>query len=298
MTARFVRCLIACSCCIAACVLWSSFSHAEPTRAWTGDEDETIEAEFLREQDGYALLKTEERTLRVPIRRLSEADQQWLDRHEELNRPREWGKAGGRRWRGRFIEVRGEVARIKLGRERQAVPLRDLSAEDHAHLRLVYEHLGETAPDGVKTGVAPTTAAADAGPQIEREWTDKTGRRIQAAFLGTRGLSVLLLRKDRDFVYPIESLSEDDQAWIAEHNLKRLADDVQSGWRAVANLAFIATAGPSATPATPSTRARGGFAPPAPPRRSGARSSQRGRPIDLPPPPKRDAPDAGRRPIR
>lgn len=229
----------------AACLLFlfASLPGIEadtPTRTWTGTEGDTVEAEFVRTQDRYAILKTTEKTMRVPLRLLSETDQQWIDRYEELNRPRVWGRTGDEQVRGRFLDVRRGAARIKQGRDVQRIAVAELSVDDQAHIASVYSHLGKDLPDGISEQAGPSasgdSAAPDLSTMIEREWTDRTGRTIAAGFLGTRGPNVRMWRSDREFVYPIDRLSEADQEWIAAQNLQALAQDLQSGWRTATSL--------------------------------------------------------------
>lgn len=242
-----------------------------PPRTWTGDEGETIEAEFIRVQDRHAILQTEGRVLRVPVRRLSKADQQWIDRYEELNRPRTWRAAGPDQLRGRFLEARRGTARIKQGRDVVKVDFAELTADDKSHIAAVYEHVGKELPKEfsapARSPVAAAANAPDLSATVQREWTDKKGRKIAAGYLGTRGANVVMWRSDREFVYPIARLSEADQEWIAKQNLGLLASDLRSGWRAATSLVF----GPPHPPGPPPPGVTDLLPPPPPPERERSR---------------------------
>jgi len=59
------------------------------------------------------------------------------------------------------------------------------------------------------------TTSVTRGADAARQWTDATGRKVEAAFAGADGASVKLRMADGTVIpYPLEKLSAEDQAWV------------------------------------------------------------------------------------
>ena len=207
-------------------------------RLWTNDEGQTLEADLVRVRGRTAFLKSASGEVPAPIARLSEEDQAYIERYKTLRRSREWGTGE----RAQFFKVDDESVRVLRGREVSAIPFDRLSTEDVLHVVDALEHDGETPPDAllrVAKKARPATFEIT-GDEPVRRWTNENGKEIEAAFLGTAGDRVVLAMRDKQYRFPIDSLSADDQAWIASRGLADLGGSGQKALSAFGQLAGAA----------------------------------------------------------
>lgn len=216
---------------VAACAALTVLLNTSPSdaREWVNDQGKKLEASFVRLRDDTAFLRADGKLIRAPLDRLSEADQQWITRHEELAAARAWGTAGVT---GPFIAIRTEGFEIRTDDGRQTVPFAELTADDYAIVAEYHTHIERELPDRF---AAEQTAAIERAPpprpegMVERNWTDTRGRELTAEFEGTVDQKALLWRGDKRFDFPLTKLIAEDRAWIARHYLDQLADDLGDG---------------------------------------------------------------------
>lgn len=254
------------------CLLLLAAAAAAPAadaRTWTNDQGQTLEADFVRLSGRTAILRDGDgETVRAPIDRLSEADQEWITAYRRLARPREWGSDPDTQRRGRFQVLTAEGVQVKQGSELVEVPFAELSEEGWANIEAIYAHLEQELP-------LEFTAARPKPPEVltppegvpPRQWIDARGRKIEAVYGGTDGAEVLLWRNEKRFGFPIAKLSEADRTWIAQQGVGKLTSDLASGFAAAGELFAAAVA------------SQGGHAPhfipmPGPPTRQPRRSER------------------------
>jgi hypothetical protein len=236
-------------------------------RTWTNTEDQTLEAEFVRyrSSDRTVLLRNEEgKLVPAPYDRLSEADQQWVEAYRDLAAPRLWGDPA-KRQRGRFQVLRDDKVEVRLANETLVIPLKDLTAEDVAHLEALHAHIEKELPPSIATLKRAAVASVPPEDAVERQWTDAKGRSITALYGGTRGDRAILWIKGKRFEYPLSRLGAADRAWVGRQKLDQLASDLRGGWSAATTIATTAMtkammeggAPPPMPMASPSPRGRG-----------------------------------------
>lgn len=230
-----------------ACVLFGvlvaavSFASA---RTWTNAEDQKLEADFVRyrSSDRTVLLRNEEgKLVPAPIDRLSEEDQQWVEAYRDFAAPRIWGDPA-KRQRGRYQVLRDDHVEVRLAKESLKIPLKDLTAEDVAHLEALYAHTEEELPPYFATIKRAAVASRPPDDAVERQWTDAKGRAITALYGGTEGDRAVLWIKGKRYEYPLSRLSAADRTWVGEQKLGQLASDLQGGWSAASTIAMTGMA--------------------------------------------------------
>lgn len=238
-------------------------------RTWTNVEGVTVVGEIIRVQDGDVSLRVLDRdgarqrpsprraiagaadppppprrVVRIPLRRLSLADREWIDRHDKLRGARRWGQppAEGQRDtrpRGRVVRVQKGNVVIERGGSQALVSLTDLSYEDFVHLEAWHDHYGESLSSDALAYKPPKPKRERAAPRhltgvgsASREWTDTRGRSVTARFAGTENGRVVLSMGGEEYRTPLARLSEDDQRWVAGQALAKLGEDVSGsvGW--------------------------------------------------------------------
>lgn len=215
-----------------------------PARTWTNAEDQKLEADFVRyrSSDRTVLLRNEEgKLVPAPIDRLSEEDQQWVEAYREFAAPRIWGDPA-KRQRGRYQVLRDDHVEVRLAKESLKIPLKDLTAEDVAHLEALYAHTEEELPPFFATIKHAAVASRPPDDAVERQWTDAKGRAITALYGGTEGDRAILWIKGKRYEYPLSRLSAADRTWVGEQKLGQLASDLQDGWSAASTIAMTGMA--------------------------------------------------------
>jgi hypothetical protein len=213
-------------------------------RTWTNSEDQKLEADFVRyrSSDRTVLLRNEEgKLVPAPIDRLSEEDQQWVEAYREFAAPRIWGDPA-KRQRGRYQVLRDDHVEVRLAKESLKIPLKDLTAEDVAHLEALYAHTEEELPPFFATIKRAAVASRPPDNAVERQWTDAKGRAITALYGGTEGDRAVLWIKGKRYEYPLSRLSAADRTWVGEQKLGQLASDLQGGWSAASTIAMTGMA--------------------------------------------------------
>ena len=180
-------------------------------RVWTNDQGQTIEAEFVRVSGRMAMLKQGDKTVKAPIARLSDTDQDWIKRFKKIDKVREWGPDAVR---GRYDKLSDSEVRVRFGGDSAKIPISDLTDEDIAHLVERYGMLEQELPAEIAAR-RPEGAPALEGSSAPRDWTDLNGRTITAQFVRLEGNAVVIFRKGREFKVPLSKLSEEDQLWAA-----------------------------------------------------------------------------------
>lgn len=198
--------------CVCALIVPCAVVCESQARTWTNDEGQTIEASFDRVDGRMAILKQEDETVRAPISRLSEADQDWIKRYKKLLRVRTWGQGEG--YRGRYDAVLGDMVHVSLGSAAHKVPFAELTPEDVAVLAAVHTMQEEELPAGL-AALLPAEAPPAVGDSAPRDWTSDDGRTITAQYVRTEGDAVVIYRAGREFKVPLAKLSQDDQQWVA-----------------------------------------------------------------------------------
>lgn len=224
-------------------------------REWVNDQGKKLDASFIRLRDETAFLRADGKLIRAPIERLSESDQQWIARHEELTASREWGDAKAE---GQFKTIRTEGFEVRSDKSRLTIPFADLTVADFTIVADYYAHTEQELPDEFAVEQASALARAPAPrPEgmLERQWTDVRGRELTAEFEGTRGEKALLWKGDRRFEFPLAKLSPDDLAWIARQNLNQLMADLQGGVAAASSIASAAAESAARNALQPSPQA-------------------------------------------
>jgi hypothetical protein len=222
-------------------VVAASFASA---RTWTNAEDQKLEADFVRyrSSDRTVLLRNDEgKLVPAPIDRLSEEDQQWVEAYRDFAAPRIWGDPA-KRQRGRYQVLRDDHVEVRLAKESLKIPLKDLTAEDVAHLEALYAHTEEELPPFFATIKRAAVASRPPDDAVERQWTDAKGRAITALYGGTEGDRAVLWIKGKRYEYPLSRLSAADRTWVGEQKLGQLASDLQGGWSAASTIAMTGMA--------------------------------------------------------
>ncbi|QDV79714.1 hypothetical protein [Botrimarina mediterranea] len=236
-------------------------------RTWTNDEDQTLEADFVRyrSSDRTVLLRGENgKLVPAPIDRLSEEDQQWVEAYRDFVAPRIWGDPA-KRQRGRFQVLRDDHVEVRLASESLSIPLKDLTAEDVAHLEALYAHTEEELPAYFATVKRTAVASRPPDGAVERDWTDAKGRTITALYGGTEGDQAVLWIKGKRYEYPLSRLSAADRTWVGQQKLGQLANDLKGGWSAASTIAMTGMAKAmmeGRTPPTMPPMGQPGMAPP------------------------------------
>ncbi|TWT99545.1 hypothetical protein Pla108_04880 [Botrimarina colliarenosi] len=213
-------------------------------RTWTNDEGQTLEADFVRLRGPTVYLRGEDKKLvPAPLNRLSEADQQWVERYKELSGPREWA-TGGEPVRGRFELVREDGVSVSGAGDPVVVPFAKLSPADWQHVEAYHTHLERDLPDGFAAKRREAKAAEPPENAPEREWTDARGRKITALYGGAKGKAALLWIQGKRYEYPLAKLSPDDRRWVAQQCLQQLMADLRGGVSAATSIGTTVAARP------------------------------------------------------
>ncbi len=220
-----------------------------PTRTWTNDEGQTLEASLKRLSGATAILDRDGEIIRAPISRLSNADKEWIKLVREIKRWREWTMADGSTRRAKLESVDGDRLEFKDRSETFELTLGDLGDADHGRVAAIYDtpNRGATRFSGSSEGLAygisvgkvadPLAAGREgvsaisqnwrvANP-ISREWTDVDGKTIDAEFHGVEDKNLLLTFKDREWKVPLWRFSDDDQQFVSDLRRQQIGADDQ-----------------------------------------------------------------------
>jgi hypothetical protein len=134
---------------VAVCIGATSFAAGE-SHIWTSSDGRTVEAEFIRLDGETVEIKTADGVFRLPLAKLSEADQAYAREQAattERMRPmkievREWS-IGGEQIKARFARLRDGNVQLVRGRQVVSHSILLLSREDVAYVYAVLESRGE-----------------------------------------------------------------------------------------------------------------------------------------------------------
>ncbi|MGI9454942.1 MAG: SHD1 domain-containing protein [Aeoliella sp.] len=184
-------------------------SHAADyaTRSWTNDKGDTIEARLLRVSGKTAILNQEGQVIRAPMDRLSKADRDWIARTKELKKWREWTLADGSQRRAIFVDFEDDELKLKDREETFSIKFDELKEADRELVAEVFN-----------SGLGGLDAATDFTPteKVTREWTDFSGKKIEAEFRGTEGDKIVLFFKDKEWRVPLWRFSDEDKEFVAK----------------------------------------------------------------------------------
>ena len=234
------------------------------SRMWTDRSGQTMNAEFVRVTGSDAIFKRGTRVVRIPLRRLSEADQEFINGSRNGSEARYW-TVNGRKLKGSFKSYADGEATIQVRSSDRTLAVDVLSDDDREHIRQQLSEDGKLAelPDGdpikgsgeplqredpmssqrgetdddveadantdADADVDDAEVAEDEDPAAEpRTWTDNKGRTVEAAFVRIdNGGSVVLRRTkdDKEMAIPMIKLAfKDRAAAIREQSQMRMAE--------------------------------------------------------------------------
>lgn len=207
------------------------------SRLWTDSTGQTMTADFIRVTGSDVIFKRGTRVIRIPLEKLSEADQKFINGTQGGNGARFW-TVNGRKLRGTFKSYSEGEATIHVGRNDRKLSVSVLSKEDRDHIRQRLDDDGKFGdlPDtdplkasgesfrrserpsvrNVPGSQADGDPVADAKPFVPeaRTWTDTKGRKVDATFVRMDDGKVVLRRtKDgKEMAIPMLKLDFPDRA--------------------------------------------------------------------------------------